>query len=208
MRNFDNGYEALQKTPTDIGKMLNDLSEAFTSMAEKRRIRLSVNVPQEQHIVQIDSDKVYKIVNNLLSNSFNFTPDGGEISLDCNVEPAEKDSMITLRVADTGGGINEKDMPYIFERFYYSKRMKTSHESSGIGLNIVKQYTDLMGGTIKVEKNSPQGTIFTIAFAAEEVATPNTHHPQPITQHPTLNTHPKCSWLTTTPTCSRTSRHR
>lgn len=191
VRNFDSGYEALQKTPTDIGKMLNDLSEAFTSMAEKRRIRLSVNVPQEQHIVQIDSDKVYKIVNNLLSNSFKFTPDGGEISLDCNVEPAEKDSKITLRVADTGGGINEKDMPHIFERFYYSKRLKTSHMSSGIGLNIVKQYTDLMGGTIKVEKNSPQGTIFTIAFAAEEAATPNTQHPSPTTHHPTPDTqHP------------------
>lgn len=191
VRHFDNGYEALQKTPTDIGKMLNDLSEAFTSMAEKRRIRLSVNVPQEQHIVQIDSDKVYKIVNNLLSNSFKFTPDGGEISLDCNVEPAEKESMITLRVADTGGGINEKDMPYIFERFYYSKRLKTSHMSSGIGLNIVKQYTDLMGGTIKVEKNSPQGTIFTIAFQAEEVATPNSQHPSPITHNPTPDTqHP------------------
>ena len=171
--------------------MLNDLSEAFASMAEKRRIRLSVNVPQEQHIVQIDSDKVYKIVNNLLSNSFKFTPDGGEISLDCHVEPAEKDSTVTLRVADTGSGIDDDVMPHIFERFYYSKQLKTSHMSSGIGLNIVKQYTDLMGGTIKVEKNSPQGTIFTIAFAAEEVATPNAQHPSPTTHHPTPDTqHP------------------
>ena len=134
--------------------------------------------------MQIDSDKVGKIVNNLLSNSFKFTPDGGEISLDCTVEPAEKESLITLRVADTGGGISEEELPHIFERFYYSKQLKTNHESSGIGLNIVKQYTDLMGGTISVDKNSPQGTIFTISFPAEEVASPDATQPQTNTQHP------------------------
>lgn len=184
VRNFDSNYEALQKTPTNIGKLLSEMAEAFYSMAEKRKIKFNVNLPQEQHIVQIDSDKVGKIVNNLLSNSFKFTPDGGEISLDCTVEPAEKESLITLRVADTGGGISEEELPHIFERFYYSKQLKTNHESSGIGLNIVKQYTDLMGGTISVDKNSPQGTIFTISFPAEEVASPDATQPQTNTQHP------------------------
>jgi DNA-binding response OmpR family regulator/two-component sensor histidine kinase len=184
MREAELNYDTLQKTPTDIGKLLGNLAATFLALAEKRNISFSVKMPEEQHILQIDSEKIYKIVSNLVSNSFKFTPDGGSITLDCSILPTDEGATMTLRVADTGMGISEKDLPHIFERFYYSKQLHSSHHSSGIGLNIVKQYTDLMGGTISVDKNSPQGTIFTISFPAEEVASPDATQPQTNTQHP------------------------
>lgn len=170
MRENDINYETLQKTPTDIGKLLNELAATYMALAEKRNISFSVNVPEEQHILQIDSEKIYKIVSNLVSNSFKFTPDGGSITLDCAILPTDESATMTLRVTDTGMGISEKELPHIFERFYYSKQLHTSHESSGVGLNIVKQYTELMDGTISVERNVPQGTVFTIDIPVDEIA--------------------------------------
>ena len=170
MRENNINYEALQKTPTDIGKLLNELAATYMALAEKRNISFSVNVPEEQHILQTDKEKIYKIVSNLVSNSFKFTPDGGSITLDCSIQPTTESATMTLRVADTGMGISEKELPHIFERFYYSKQLHTSHESSGVGLNIVKQYTELMDGTISVERNVPQGTVFTIDIPVDEIA--------------------------------------
>lgn len=171
MRESNLDYEALQKTPTDIGKLLGDLAATYEALAEKRNISFSVNVPKEQHILQIDSEKIYKIVSNLISNSFKFTPDGGSITLDCAILPSDEGATMTLSVADTGMGIREKDLPHIFERFYYSKQLHTSHESSGIGLNIVKQYTELMDGTVSVERNNPRGTIFILDIPVDEIDT-------------------------------------
>ena len=177
-------YEKLQTSPTDIGNMLRQLSEAYSTQAEKRGITFSINVPDEQHIVNIDSDKLGKIVNNLLSNSFKFTPDKGSISLSCTLKPTENGNRLDLRIADTGEGISEKDLPHIFERFYYSDQLHSSHESSGIGLSIVKQYTELMGGTVTAANNQPHGAVFTISIPTETIhqhPTSITHHPDPTT---------------------------
>ena len=169
MREAELNYDTLQKTPTDIGKLLGNLAATFLALAEKRNISFSVKMPEEQHILQIDSEKIYKIVSNLVSNSFKFTPDGGSITLDCAILPTDEGATMTLRVADTGMGISEKDLPHIFERFYYSKQLHSSHKSSGIGLNIVKQYTELMDGTVSVERNTPRGTVFTLDIPVDEL---------------------------------------
>lgn len=169
MRESEINYESLQKTPTDIGKLLGEVAATYLALAEKRNISFSVKMPEEQHILQIDSEKIYKIVSNLVSNSFKFTPDGGSITLDCAILPTDEGATMTLRVADTGMGISEKDLPHIFERFYYSKQLHSSHKSSGIGLNIVKQYTELMDGTVSVERNTPRGTVFTLDIPVDEL---------------------------------------
>ena len=200
-------YEKLQTSPTDIGEMLRQLTEAYTAQAEKRGIDFSVCLPDEQHIVNIDNDKLSKIVNNLLSNSFKFTPDNGSISLACTLKATDNGNRLTLRVADSGNGISEKDLPHIFERFYYSQQLHSSHESSGIGLSIVKQYTELMGGTVTATNNQPHGAVFTISIPVEKAVpspvtniqhparpdgalskesgerTPSSQHPAPNTQH-------------------------
>ena len=187
VRRLETPYESLQTTPTDIGKLMNELMAAYTTQAQKRGITFSAELPPEQHIVKIDRDKVSKIVNNLLSNSFKFTPDKGTISLACILNTTDNGQQLTLRVTDTGRGINKEDLPHIFERFYYSHQLHNSHESSGIGLSIVKQYTELMGGTVTVTSNQPHGTVFTISLPAEEATpSPITQDPAPSTQNSTI----------------------
>ena len=173
VRLLETPYEKIKTSPTDIGKMLRHLTEAYSTQAEKRDIAFSISLPDKQHIVNIDSDKVSKIVNNLLSNSFKFTPDKGSISLACTLKPTDNGDQLTLRVADSGKGISEKELPHIFERFYYSRQLQSSHESSGIGLSIVKHYTELMDGTIAVANNQPHGTIFTINIPVKEATASN-----------------------------------
>lgn len=162
-------YESLQVTPTDVNMMFSDIAATYAGLAEKQKITLTTHLPGEHHIVQIDRDKVGKITNNLLTNAFKFTPDGGSITLRCDIGQDDGKTQMVLRVEDTGGGIAPDVLPHIFERYYYSRKQHSSNESSGIGLSIVKQYTELMDGTVAVDKNSPKGTIFTVTIPVVEV---------------------------------------
>jgi signal transduction histidine kinase len=116
-------------------------------------------MPEEQHILQIDSEKIYKIVSNLVSNSFKFTPDGGSITLDCAILPTDEGATMTLRVADTGMGISEKDLPHIFERF-----VSKSKNGTGLGLPICKELTEQMGGNFEINSELGRGTTVWISI--------------------------------------------
>ncbi len=177
------GKETLYMQPTNVSQLLNEQATQFSSVAQQRAIRLNISLPEQPITIVTDKEKLTKIVNNLVSNSFKFTPDGGTIDIIGDICPSEEGSKFTLTIADTGKGISAKDLPHIFERYYYSRQLHSSHESSGIGLNIVKEYTELMGGTISVGNNRPSGTRFTIELPCNEAAAmPETSAPTSTTQ--------------------------
>ena len=92
---------------------------------------------------------MYKIINNLLSNAFKFTPQNGHIQLTVNKADRNDKEYIMIEVSDTGCGIDEKDLPHIFERFYQIKD-DNAPAGSGIGLHLVKEYARLHNGDITV----------------------------------------------------------
>ncbi|MBO4825876.1 MAG: response regulator [Prevotella sp.] len=164
VRRMEIAGDTLHIEQTDINKMLSDIATAYVPMTLQRDIALNISLPEQPLIMGIDKEKITKVINNLVSNAFKFTPDGGNIDIICKTMLNGKGDNLVVQVADTGYGISKEDLPHIFERYYYSKQLHTSHESSGIGLSIVKQYTELMDGSVSVENNTPRGTRFTITI--------------------------------------------
>ena len=107
-----------------------------------------------------DSDKVHKIVNNLLSNAFKFTSEGGTVNLILSTEEIEQRNYVRIEVSDTGIGISESDLPYIFNRFYQVGNQGDEKMGSGIGLHLVREYVNIHEGTDHREQ--PDGSRFYI----------------------------------------------
>jgi len=153
------GKMTLETTEQNIIPLLKGLVLSFTSLAERKKITLQLNTIEENLNVYIDKDKVEKIVNNLLSNAFKFTPEGGNI--DFTVEKLIKEAEI--RIADNGVGIPKERIDKIFDRFYQVDGSHTREsEGTGIGLALTKELVELHKGKIKVESKEEEGTTFTV----------------------------------------------
>jgi DNA-binding response OmpR family regulator len=121
----------------------------------------SLNIPNDEHHITLDFDKTGKILNNLISNAFKYTHDGGSINVAIALDSSVNSLIIT--VSDTGKGIADKNKNKIFDRFYQAEN-SSGTIGSGIGLHIVKEYLKIMEGTIEVLDNSPRGTIFKVTL--------------------------------------------
>lgn len=151
--------DVLSLDTTDLVALIKNECESYQLMAQQRKMQFTVNSSVDELLMVVDADKIRKVINNLLSNSFKFTPDGGAIAVDI-AEGA--DGMVQIKVMDNGQGIPKENRDRIFERYYMSKRGATNTGSSGLGLNIVKHYVELHGGTVKAGDNEPSGAVFTI----------------------------------------------
>lgn len=117
--------------------------------------------------MNIDYLKIQKIVNNLLSNAFKFTEEG-EITLSLKAEIVDNRQYAVIKVEDTGIGIPEKELNSIFERFH-QVNSKKENAGSGIGLHLVKEYTEMHQGYITVESTVNIGSIFHIYIPTDLV---------------------------------------
>ena len=135
-------------------------------------------------LYRFDDDKVEKITYNLLANALKFTPAGGHVRVEARMTA---DHRFALRVADTGIGIAPDELPRIFERFHQVDSSSTrAYSGTGIGLALVKELTDWMGGTVAVESTVGKGSLFTVELPLTPYTitnSPNTdaaiHSPSP-----------------------------
>ncbi len=162
-RKLDVGAEALRLQAGDFVKFIEELCQPFHAYAVERNIDFSLINEMKSRMIQFDPDKVQKIMLNLLSNAFKYTPNGGSIVV--HVYP-EGDQICTS-VSDSGSGISETDKKHIFERFYQASQ-KQEKTGSGIGLHIVSEYVQMHGGTITVADNKPHGSLFTVKLPMQE----------------------------------------
>ena len=134
---------------------------SFESMAERSNITLEAifdNRGSENKSIlhYYDKDKLEKIVYNIMSNAFKYTPKGGKVSISAKLN----EGLLALNISDTGKGIDPKDIPHIFDRFY---RVEGSEQKgSGIGLALSKELVELHNGQIEVESQKGKGTHFLI----------------------------------------------
>lgn len=112
--------------------------------------------------LDVDVVKFDSILNNLLSNATKYTPEGGEITL--TIDAREAEGKLEINVSDTGTGIPEQDIPYIFQRFFQSSRTQGRKEGTGIGLYLVKAYSELHGGSVQVISQEGICTSFILTF--------------------------------------------
>jgi DNA-binding response OmpR family regulator/anti-sigma regulatory factor (Ser/Thr protein kinase) len=144
----------------DVFRFVKDIAYSFSPLAEPKDLTYRVLIPEREIIVSIDPDKLEKIVYNLLSNAFKFTPKGGSVTVEMSIN---NDNALLLTVSDNGIGIPEKLQSKIFRRFYQVDSTQTrAHEGSGLGLALTKELVDLLGGTLLLNSKEGEGCTFQI----------------------------------------------
>lgn len=157
----------LNLTQGDIIEFIHNICNNFSECSERKNIFLTFFSSTNSLWMDFDEDKINKIVTNILSNAFKFTPKGGriDVSLDIIKRGEEKQEFLEIKIADNGIGINNEDKKHIFERFYQASHQKGLNTSgSGIGLHIVKEFVTLHHGTITVCDNIGKGSVFIVTI--------------------------------------------
>lgn len=143
----------------DVRSVLQKLTEAFSTLAEDKGIRLILNLPETEVTMKCQERRLEQMVANLLDNALKYTPPGGRVA----VTLAKGASEITLSVADTGGGIPKEDLPKIFDRFFRGDASR-SKPGNGLGLSMVRAVAESLGGQVQAECPPEGGTVFQLRF--------------------------------------------
>ena len=155
----------------DIISYVHSVCNSFLLMADKKHIQFSFFSGIDTFSMAFDADKVGKIVMNLLSNAFKFTPEGGRVTVMIEHVAGTPD-MLEIKIADTGIGISEVDKEHIFERFYQADHKGVEETTgNGIGLSLVRDFVTLHEGEVKVFDNIGTGSVFVIQFPVKHVET-------------------------------------
>jgi len=162
LRKIEMGKQKTELQAIELRSLLGRICDAYRGMADKTGIKLSFEADLPAQPVLADVDKLEKVLLNLLSNAFKFTPQGGEVSLKAKSVVVNNKQHCVIEVGDTGTGIAAEDQERIFERFY--KGGDGQKQGSGIGLSLVKSLINLMGGTIHMESRRGKGSRFIIEF--------------------------------------------
>ena len=157
---LESGKTTLQAMEGDIAKFVRAIAFSFESIAMRKQIQFDVKVPTTPIMLYFDPDKLEKTLTNLLSNAFKFTPEEKTIT----VKTYEKDECFKIEIIDTGIGIPEKELPYIFDRFSQVDETSAMHIGTGIGLALTKELVKLHYGKISVRSEVDKGTTFTISL--------------------------------------------
>lgn len=146
----------------NVTQFIAQLVESFRPMADQKEITLTFRTDPLVEDYLFDADKWLTITTNLLANALKFTPTKGQVSIHLT---AYNPSTIRLIITDTGIGISAEKLPHIFDRFYQVDDTRTrAYEGTGIGLSLVNELIDILGGAIFVESQPDKGTTFTVVL--------------------------------------------
>ena len=158
----------LERKPEELSPLIKQAAEDVRPFIELRGQSLALDVPEDLGSMNIDAMKVRDSINHLLLNAIKFTPDHGRIELGAHRNNGE----ITIHVTDTGTGIDNESLKHLFEPFFTG--YDVSHHSSGhfeygkrglgLGLSVVKSFTELHGGSVHVDSAPGRGSTFTITI--------------------------------------------
>lgn len=163
-----NGHR-LNLSEGDVVEYVQGICTSFTALSEKKGVHLTTFSAVRSLPISFDVDKLGKIVMNLLSNAFKFTPQGGRVDVAMEVVTLAGEELFQLKVSDTGIGIKEEDKERVFERFFQGNSSNTKETGSGVGLHIVREFVHLHGGTVKVVDNVPTGSVFFVTIPCKRV---------------------------------------
>ena len=153
------GRMEIKSVPMEVADFIKGLASAARQVAEDKKIKLETYTDLRLGVVASDPDKLEKVVLNLLFNALKFTPSGGRVELRAEKQGEE----LVFVVNDTGIGIAEQNLPFVFDRFWQAdSSAQRKYQGVGIGLALVKELTEMMHGHVKVESQEGKGTTFTV----------------------------------------------
>src|SRR5207237_2006148 len=172
---IDAGALKLHFEPTSLADLVSDALESMTPQAERKNVRLQGQVDGIPPRVSLDAPRMQRVLYNLIQNAIRHTPNDGTITLTVRGEP----DRVELTVADTGEGIRESDLPYVFDRFYRggsparTRDSRTAASGAGLGLAIARGIVEAHGGTITAVSAPSQGAMFHIVLPSSASQTPS-----------------------------------
>lgn len=162
-RKLQSGKLTLNCTNQDIVAFVNEVKSVFEQKAIERNIRFVLESSFTDYQLSFDTDKMRKIITNLVANAFRFTPDFGEIIIRIKVQ-TDLPEHIIIEVKDNGTGIAAEHHEQIFEAFFQVKQLNNQSQSSGLGLALTKELVLLHGGTINVLSSPGKGACFSFSI--------------------------------------------
>lgn len=150
----------LYRTPTDIGGLVKEITDAMHPLADEKEITLKVITPDIPLMLTLDPQRIRQVLQNLLSNALRYTPNGGMVT----VSVAAGENTATVTVQDTGMGIAVEDLPRVFDRFYRADASRNRAEGgAGLGLAIAKAIVEAHSGSISAESSGTnEGSVFIV----------------------------------------------
>lgn len=167
MARVESGKMELDENYEVIGNISQLVCSAFAAEASRKNIELNIIVNVEHKHIIVDSTKMQEILSNLISNAIKYTSAGGKVTIDTKELPYDKEDyvLIQTKVSDTGIGMSEDFLPSLFELFTRERNTTLSKiPGTGLGMAIVKNFVDLMNGSIEVESELGKGSTFTITI--------------------------------------------
>lgn len=163
------GEMKLRTIPINLVAAVKEIALSFSSLSEKKNISFKIDSYKDEIVAYVDKDKFDKIITNVLSNAFKFTPEGGSVEVMINSHPelasGSRSKFIEISIRDTGMGIAQDQLDKIFDRFYQVDGSHTrSHEGTGIGLSLTKELIKLHQGRIEIESKEGKGSTFRLYF--------------------------------------------
>src|SRR6266436_2523369 len=180
---LESGRMEVKHERLEVAEFVKGLASSARQVAQDKRLRLDTFVDPELGAVLGDRDKLEKIVLNLLFNALKFTPAGGRVELRAEKQGAE----FVLTVSDTGMGISEKNLPYVFDRFWQADgSSKRKYQGVGIGLALVKELAEVQGGAVTVQSQEGKGTTFTLRLPYQKAEPAAAPQPESATEPATV----------------------
>jgi NtrC-family two-component system sensor histidine kinase KinB len=153
------GKMEFKRQPSSIEKIIDESIEGLNTWAKTKSIEIVKKIQGDLPQVNIDSNRIIQVLNNLIGNAIKFTPNNGNITVEASFQ-SEKEE-VKISVQDTGIGIPKENLPQIFDKFFQvTERVPTDISGTGIGLSIAKEIVELHGGRIWAESEEGQGAKF------------------------------------------------
>lgn len=163
---LDSSETMLNIEPFSLMDLMQDVVQKFQLEAEKQNIKLEIDVSTDIPFAYGDIGMIQRVLDNLIENAIRHTPESGKVSLSF----LANSDKITVKIADTGCGIPQEDLPNIFDRFYrLEKSRQPGNGNAGLGLAIAKRIMELHGTSIEADSKQYFGTTFTFYVPAYQI---------------------------------------
>ncbi|MCX5835479.1 MAG: hybrid sensor histidine kinase/response regulator [Deltaproteobacteria bacterium] len=160
---IEDGTLAQKKDPLNLASIIARSTEEMTPVCQGKGISLETNIPENLPEITGDEESLVRVFTNIIGNATKYTPDGGKIT----VSAQHDEHYVTASISDTGTGIPQDKLPFIFEPFFRVRGKEEKHRGSGLGLTFCKKIVEAHNGGIDVLSREGEGTTFLLKFPAQ-----------------------------------------
>ena len=159
---LETGRATMHMVPVEPRELMKSMVAQFGPIADKSDIELRIEDSDAVGLINVDREKMERVLSNLVSNALKFTSSGGNVRMHTN----SSDGVVSISVSDDGQGIGVDELPHVFDRFYKVAPSNNDHTSFGLGLAIAKNIVELHEGEIVANSVLGEGSTFTVKLPA------------------------------------------